>query len=218
MNNIITNYCLYYIPKNNEGGLNDVLMIYFGENEAIQERQLKDEIITFYHGSHLIGFALLNFSNHAKIKINGTIFLPNEFLINVINSVLINAKKNVTLGCKEHSGFVVGKIIDKKESGRSFVYDVDIKDEVIKVESTFDIDLNLEVCVAKTDTYLLPARMIKQYETKDKDIIKGRICTYDDLQMPVENSFLPLLMQEDELEVGQDFFLMEERDNDGDRA
>lgn len=213
----VNNYCLYYIPKGGEG-LNDVLMIFFGGNTNIEERKLDGEVISFLAKGEVIGFAILNFSNHAKIKINGMIFLPNEYLVSIINSVLTNAEKDIHLLNKDNSGFVVGKILKKEEIDRSFLYEVDIKEEIINVESTFDIDTDLLVCIAKVNTYLLPGRMIQQYENKNHQIIKGRICTYDDLQMSVQNSYLPLLMQENELEVGQDFFLMEEKNDDGSRA
>ena len=213
----IESYCLYYIPKHNEG-LNDVLMIYFGENNPITERKLENELISFYNGPTIIGFAILNFSNHAKIKINGTIFLPNKYLLEIINNVLANAKKNIVLLEKPCSGFVVGKILEKEEGNRSYIYKVDINSDMINVESTYDIDIGLLVCIALENTYLLPARMIKKYETKNHKEIRGRICTYEDLQMEVQNAHLPLLMQEDELDVGQDFFLMEEKNNDGNRA
>ena len=215
--NEITNYCLYYLPKGSEG-LNDVLMVYFGGNTPITERQEGDGFITFLNGRSVLGFALLDFSEHAKIKINGTIYLPNEYLISIINSIFENAGILIHLNAKEESGFVVGKVLEKNEYEHSFLYKVDIKSEIINVESTYDIEPNLFVCIAKKDTYLLPGRMIQQYENKHHDIIKGRICTYDDLQMEVSNSHLPLLMQEDELEIGQDFFLMEEKNNDGSRA
>lgn len=213
----INNYCLYYIPKTSDS-VNDVLMIYFGENKVINKRELKDDVIYLYKDNEVVGYVLTNFSSVCKIKINGTIFLPNDLLIDVINNYLSSHHINDLLEYKNHSGYYVGKIINKVDKPKSFIYDVDIGNEVIKSESTFEIPTNQLVVIALDKTYLLPARMIQKYETKDKEIINGRICTYEDLQMDVNNAYLPLLIYEDNLEVGSDFFYTKEKNDDRARA
>lgn len=208
----ISSYCLYYIPKGSEG-LNDVLMISFSENNLVDDRKLDDKIISMFYQKELVGLALLEFSNIVKIKIDGTIFLPNSYLLKAINDYLSSHNVEIYLEEKDNSGFVVGKLIEKQEVKKSYIYKVDIKDEIIDCESSFDLPLNNLVCIAKIGTYLLPGRIIKEYQNKDGVTFKGRICTYDDLQMNVSNSYLPLLVQEDELEIGSDFFMMEERND-----
>lgn len=207
-NKIINNYCLYYIPKSSEG-LSDVLMIYFGENKNVTKREIKDNLILLKKEEELIGVVIVNFSYYAKIKINGTIFLPNSFLLNVINNVLINV--NIELLEKENSGFIIGETIKKEEVNKMFRYEVSLGNKVINTESSFDIPLNSLVVIALENTYLMPQRMIFGYRDKDGYQVNGRICTYEDLQMEVENAFLPILIYEDSLSIGQDFFLTEEK-------
>lgn len=209
----IKNYCLYYLPKGGNS-VNDVLMIDFSDNVLINKREAKDKIVYMYHDNDVISLAILEFSHLAKIKINGTIFLPNSFLIKIINDYLTQNNIDIVLEEKEESGFVVGKILSHEEKNKSYLYQVDTKEEIVNIESSYPIDDNLLVCVAKVDTYLLPNRKINEYKTKDGIVIRGRICTYDDLQIEVSNSYLPLIMQEDELEIGSDFFVTEEKGHD----
>ena len=205
----INNYCLYHLPKGGEG-VNDVLTISFGEDNMVNERRLDKDIISMYHNSNLVGLAIMNFSSHAKIKINGTIFLPNIYLLNLINDYLHLNNIDVTLLEKENSGFIVGKILERKEQNKSYLYKIDIKKEILNIESTYELALNNLVVVATVGTYLYPGSKIQEYKNKEGLIIRGRICTYEDLQMNVNNAYLPLLMMEDELEIGQDFFMTEE--------
>lgn len=207
-NKKINNYCLYYIPKSSEG-LSDVLMIYFGENKNVTKREIKDNLILLKKEEELIGVVIVNFSYYAKIKINGTIYLPNSFLLNVINNVLPNI--NLELEEKENSGFIIGETTSKEEVNKMFRYEVSLGNKVIHTESSFDIPLNSLVVIALENTYLMPQRMIFGYKDKDGYQVNGRICTYEDLQMEVENAFLPILIYEDSLSIGQDFFLTEEK-------
>lgn len=207
--NELNNYCLYYIPKSNDT-VSDTLMIYFGENKIVNKRILKEEIIYLLSNNDIVGYALMNFSKLCKIKANGTLFLPNEFLIKIINDYLHQNKIEITLKDKAESGFVVGRIISSSPLDKSYLYEVDIKSKIIKVESTFEIANSTLVVVALNGTYLMPGRMVNEYKNKDLNL-GNRICTFEDLQMDVSNAFLPLLIMEDDLEVGQDFFMTEEK-------
>ena len=120
---MIANYCLYYIPKANTNEVNDMLMIFFGENKLVNKREIKDDLIMLLNNEEVIGYVIPNFSNYCKIKINGTIYLPNEKLIDLINDILINHKLD-TLAYRSNSGLYVGKIVDKKEHHKSFIYKV----------------------------------------------------------------------------------------------
>lgn len=207
---MINSYCLYYIPKNTADPVSDMLMVFFGENKLVNKREKHNEIIILKNNDEVLGYVIMNLSSYCKIKINGTIFLPNDQLIDLINDILINNKLD-TLSYKENSGYIIGKIIDKKESNKAYVYDVDIKNKILKVESTFDIALDTLVVVAPSGTYLAPGRMIASYKNKEGINIEGRIVTYEDLQMEVENPYLPLMLWDNGLKIGEDFFLMEEK-------
>ncbi len=207
---MINNYCLYYVPKNSEKDVGDMLMIFFGENKIVNKRELKNNLIYLKNNDEVIGYVIVAFSNYCKIKINGTIYLPNEQLIDLINDILKNHELD-SLAYKSHSGFVIGRIIAKKAHRKSFIYDVDIKDEKLTTESTFDLPLNTKLVVAKSNAYLMPGRMIKDYDTQDKIHLSGRIVTYEDLEMNIENPYYPILLMEEDMNVGDDFFYTEEK-------
>ena len=109
---MITNYCLYYIPKTSEQEVNDMLMVFFGENKLVNKREIKNDLIMLMNNQDVIGYVIPNFSNYCKIKINGTIYLPNEQLIDLINDILINHQLD-QLSYRSHSGLYVGEIIGK---------------------------------------------------------------------------------------------------------
>ena len=207
---MINNYCLYYIPKSSVNAVNDMLMVFFGENKVVNKRELINDIIYLRNNEDELGYVITNFSNYCKMKINGTIYLPNEQLIDLINDILINHKLD-KLAYKSHSGLYVAEIIDKKEHRKSFIYKVDIKEETYDTESTFDIPLHSKLVFIKSGTYLMPGRMINDYDTQDKIHLSGRIATYEDLEMNVENPYYPIIFFDEETKVGSDFFLMEEK-------
>ena len=206
---MIDNYCLYYIPKAKEK-VSDMLMIFFGENKLVNKREIKDDLIMLKNNIDIIGYVIPNFSNYCKIKINGTIYLPAHQLIDLINDILINHKLD-KLSYRDHSGLYVGEIKEKKEHRKSFIYRVDIKEGIYETESTFDLPLHSKLVFAKSGTYLMPGRMIKDYDTQDKIHLSGRIVTYEDLEMNIENPYYPILLLDESVEVGSDFFLMEEK-------
>ena len=209
---MISNYCLYYIPKSSTNDVNDMLMIFFGENKLVNKREISNDLIMLKNNDEVIGYVIPHFSNYCKIKINGTIYLPNEQLIDLINDILLNHHLD-KLSYKSHSGLYVGQIINKKEHRKSFIYEVDIACEKIQTESTFDLPLNSKLVFAKSGTYLLPGRMISDYDTQDKIHLSGRIVTYEDLGMNIENPYYPIVFYDQDIDIGSDFFLMEEKND-----
>ena len=206
---MINNYCLYYVPKANSKDVNDMLMIFYGENKLVNKREISNDLILLKNNDEVIGYVIPNFSNYCKMKINGTIYLPNDQLIDLINDILINHKLD-KLAYRNESGFIIGELIEKKEHRKSFIYKVDIGGEIKTTESTFDLPLNCKLVFATSGTYLMPGRMINDYTTQDKISLSGRIVTYEDLEMNIENPYYPIIFYED-VEVGSDFFLMEEK-------
>ena len=207
---MIANYCLYYIPKNSNGEVNDIFMIFFGENKLVNKREIKNDLIMLKNNDEVIGYVIPNFSNYCKIKINGTIYLPNEKLIDLINDILINHSLD-KLAYKVNSGLYVAQIKSKKPHRKSFIYEVSLGEETYQTESTFDLEVNTKLVFAKSGTYLMPGRMINDYDTQDKIHLSGRIVTYEDLEMNIENPYFPIIFYDQEIKVGSDFFLMEEK-------
>lgn len=66
---------------------------------------------------------------------------------------------------------------------------------------------------AVSGTYIMPGRMINDYISQDKISLSGRIVTYEDLEMNIENPFYPILLLDEDMKVGSDFFLMEEKND-----
>ena len=205
----MTNYCLYYLPKSNDP-LSDVLVIYFGENKVVTNKTTQNGIDIYLNNLDIIGFAIPEFSKTCKIKIFGTIFLPNDKLIDVINSILDNASLP-TLEYKNKSGFTIGQV-DSVEvlENKMFLYKINIGTEFIYSESSYVLEKNHKVVVALNGTYILPAKMITSYNIKENITSGGRICNFEDLQINMPKQNMPVLVDED-LNVGRDFFMMEEK-------
>lgn len=203
---MINNYCLYYLYKSNDS-TSDVLMIYFGGNKQPIQKAVVGKIEVLINEKP-IAYVINEFSKLCKVKINGTIFLPNDALIHLINSELANANLD-TLSIKDESGYVVGKVVSIEESKQGNLITVDIGTEKFKTVSTFDLKLNDLVVYAKNNTYLFPGQMINSYEFKGNKC-DGRICSFTDLQMNSDNDGAVIL---DDGCLGEDFFKMEVKVN-----
>ena len=203
------NYCLYYIPKSSDQ-VSDILTIFFGGNQVVSNRADKGNVGVLLSNNLPIGYIIKDFSKLCKIKINGMIFLPNDYLIDVINSCLSNAGLE-TLPYKASSGFVVGKVNKKDKLIKTYLYEVSLGKESVYSESTFDLKENSLVVVAKSGTYLLPGRMISEYKMRSY-LCNARICSNDDLQINSSDLYAPVVIDED-IEVGSDFFTTEAKVN-----
>lgn len=95
---------------------NDALLILLS-NEEVTNRKLSKEVEVLYHQDKVIGYKIPNFIRYAKIKYSGIIFLPNNYLIDVINSVLINSGLE-PINYRKNSGFVV----KTNEKGQKMVW------------------------------------------------------------------------------------------------
>lgn len=104
---MITDYGIFnYHESNNE------LVILFGEGRN-QKEKLNEEISILKRDNQVVGYAINNFIKYAKIKYSGIIFLPNNALIDVINSVLKNNSLDV-LKYKQSSGYEIALIGGQK--------------------------------------------------------------------------------------------------------
>jgi len=199
----MNNYCLYYIHKSNDA-IKDVLMVYFGVSAQPTRKKSFGDIDVLMNEKP-IAYVLNNFSKLCKVKINGTIFLPNNALIDLINSELKNANLE-TLSYKDESGFVVGKILKIEENKNGNIITVNVGKTSYTTISTYNLKLNDLIVYAKNNCYLFPGHMIQKYEF-DGINFDGRICSYKDLQMNNDNLDIPVVL--DEGNVGDDFFQME---------
>ena len=104
---MITQYGIFnYHEDNNE------LVILFDEGRNKKEK-INDEISLLKKDDQVVGYAINNFIKYAKIKYSGIIFLPNNALIDVINSILKNNNLE-TLSYKDNSGYEIKLINNQK--------------------------------------------------------------------------------------------------------
>ena len=104
---MITRYGIFnYHEDNNE------LVILFNEGRNKKEK-INDEISLLKKDDQVVGYAINNFIKYAKIKYSGIIFLPNNALIDVINSILKNNNLE-TLSYKDNSGYEIKLINNQK--------------------------------------------------------------------------------------------------------
>lgn len=203
------NYCLFYIPKSSDQ-VSDILTIFFGGNAPVTNRADTGNVGVLLSNNTPVGYLIKDFSKLCKIKINGMVFLPNNYLIDVINSCLKNSGLE-TLPYKNSSGFVVGRILKKEKLIKTFMYEIDVKNEHVFAESTFELNEGSLVVVGLKNTYLLPGRMISEYKMRNYTP-NARVCTLDDLQIPANEPYAPIII-EDDIAVGSDFFMTEAKIN-----
>ena len=203
-------YCLYYFPPHS-GDFSDSLFVYFGGQKATTRKEDGNKVDKLFHQDEPIGYIIKQFSYYCKVRIAGELFLPNDEIVDLINDVL-NSEGLENLDYINESGFVVGKIIDKQTLPKSFLYKVDIGREICS-ESTFDLDKDDVVIVALNETYLVPGRMIKEYQIAPGINSGGRICSNTDLNIAPEDQLFPVVIEE-KVEIGQDFFKVERRNSD----
>lgn len=204
-------YCLYYFPPKSDETLGDSLIVYFGENLPTRRQEKGEVVDKLYNGDSLIGYLIHHFSNYIKIRMSGPIYLPNDEIIDIINDILINAGLE-EISYYDHSGFVVGEVISKKELKKSYLYEIDINKK-INVESTFEIKDGEKVVIALNGTYLMPGMMVVPFEISEGVNSDGRICSNQDLNIEPLNEFFAVIV-DDGANNGEDFFKVERRESD----
>ncbi len=103
---MIANYGVY-----NHHELDNTLLLLFSEHKANKIEDLGEvEVLCF--GDELVAYRIKNFIRYAKIKYSGIIYLPNNILIDIINSVLEKYQLE-KLSYKKESGYVTKKNLDQ---------------------------------------------------------------------------------------------------------
>ena len=97
---MITNYGIF-----NNHELDNTLLVKLFDDEITDCKKLSEEMELLYNGTKLVGYRIKNFLRYAKIKYSGIIFLPNNPLIDVINSILSKYNLEV-LDYKKGSGYI----------------------------------------------------------------------------------------------------------------
>lgn len=206
-------YCLYYFPPKSDPEFSDNLFVNFGGNLRTNKIEKGEAVDKLYNNEALIGYLIHHFSEYCKLKMNGTLFLPNDQIIDIINDILVNAGLK-EIDYADKSGFVVGEISDKKAllKTKSFLYKVKTDGE-LNIESTFDLEIGKKVVVALNGTYLMPGMMVSPFTIDGNISSDGRICSNMDLNVEPFDQFFPIIV-EDEAVNGEDFFKVERRESD----
>ena len=97
---MITNYGIF-----NNHELDNTLLVKLFDDEVTSVKKLSEEMELLYHEDKLVSYRIKNFIRYAKIKYSGIIFLPNNPLIDVINSILSKYDLEL-LDYKKGSGYI----------------------------------------------------------------------------------------------------------------
>lgn len=197
-------YSLFYNYKL----LGDILFIIY-DNELIPtSKEVDYDVTKIYYQEKLIGINIFNFSKIIKIKANGLIPLPNNELIDVINSVLKNHNLE-SLPYKNESGFKIGKIIsleEHPESDHLHILKVDIGSEILDIVcGASNVSLNAIVVVATLGTTMFDGSVIKKGKLLGIES-NGMCCSERELNLTTDQIKRGLLLLDDSYKLGSDFF------------
>ena len=177
---MINNYSLHYSYKTT----GDVLFIVIKDENVTRKENKSKDVLALYHDDELIGIHISNISKIMKIKSQGMIYLPSNALIDVINSLLENAKLE-KLAYQTSSGYIIGKV----ESIDDCI-NINIGSRIVRVlNSENGVNINDKVVVKIQGT-------------------NCHLCSYKDLDIEDKDD---ILIIEDDVNIGSDFFSMEEK-------
>ena len=200
---MIKDYLLYFsnnVYKNS-------LYIHLRRDYKIKdETKFFNDVEVLYRDGQAIVYMIHNISRYTKIWMDGYIYLPSKILIDVINSILINAGLE-TLAYKEKSGFVIGKIVAKTPYLNGFLYEIDLKNEIVHAYTDEEIDVNKKVVVITEGVSLDEKRYFLNYDLEGQKIDAYLIGEKD---LSISDSNKAVIINQ-EAEVGSDFFYLEEK-------
>lgn len=201
-------YALYYHYAN----LGDVLVIKLSDELGTHHKQ-DGNLVIIYHDDHVIGYNIFNISQTIKIKAHGLIPLPNEALINVINSILANANEP-KLPLLTNSGFVVGYVLEAyphPDSSHLSITKVDIGHEVLDIVcGAKNVAQGQKVVVATVGTFMFDGMEIKPGKLLGVPS-NGMICSARELNLATASTPPGILVLDENTLVGSDFFTIEGR-------
>ena len=200
---MIQDYLLYF--SNNV--YKDSLYIHLRRDYKIKdETKFFNDVEVLYRDGEAIVYMIHNISRYTKIWMDGYIYLPSKILIDVINSILINAGLE-TLAYKKTSGFIIGKIIAKTPYLTGFLYEIDLKNEVVHAYTDEEIGVNKKVVVIQEGTSLDEKCYFLNYDLEGQKIDSYLISEKDLLISELDKA----IIIEQQADIGSDFFYLEEK-------
>lgn len=196
------NYSIHYSYK----GIGDVIIILFDNKKKPTHSVSKGRVTVVYHDEEIIGYNIFDVKDIVKIRNEGMIHFPSPQLIEVINTILINAKVEPLEILKE-SGYYVGQIKSIKpiDSEKNLV-SIELKDECLNGVTKYqNLKISDKVVVAKVGTHLNNGDIVKESENGNI-VVNAHICTNSELG--IDNNDEIFIVDED-IENGKDFFTTE---------
>ena len=196
---MIENYSLHYCYRT----IGDVLMIEIDSRKLPTRNEKVGNVVSIYSGDELIGINIFDFGKIVKIKNQGMIYLPTHSLIDVINSILANAKLP-SLNYKEKSGYVVGEVNEIFEVAGGSLIVVNLKDGNCScfAKEVGELKSSDKVVVALAGSNLPNGDIVKE-RSGDFGFTDAHVCSYFDLGINESNE---ILIIDEDSEVGSDFF------------
>ena len=196
---MIENYSLHYCYRT----IGDVLMIEIDSRKLPARNEKVGNVVSIYSGDELIGINIFDFGKIVKIKNQGMIYLPTHSLIDVINSILANAKLP-SLSYKEKSGYVVGEVNEIFEVAGGSLIVVNLKDGNCScfAKEVGELKSSDKVVVALAGSNLPNGDIVKE-RSGDFGFTDAHVCSYFDLGINESNE---ILIIDEDSEVGSDFF------------
>lgn len=197
-------YSLFYNYKL----IGDVLMIVYDQEKIPTSKVEEDNVVKIYYNDTLIGVNIFNFSSIVKVKSKGLIPLPNNALIDVINTILEghNIEK---LPYKKESGFRIGKILSVEEHPESthlHILKVDVGSETLDIVcGAANVKENAVVVVATIGTTMFDGTVIKPGKLLG-EVSNGMCCSERELNLIDDQSKRGLLILDETYTIGADFF------------
>ena len=197
-------YSLFYNYKL----IGDVLMIVYDQEKIPTSKVEEDNVVKIYYNDTLIGVNIFNFSSIVKVKSKGLIPLPNNALIDVINTILEghNIEK---LPYKKESGFRIGKILSVEEHPESthlHILKVDVGSEILDIVcGAANVKENAVVVVATIGTTMFDGTVIKTGKLLG-EVSNGMCCSERELNLIDDQTKRGLLILDETYTIGADFF------------
>ena len=194
----------------NHAALKDTLIVVIDPESRTARVEERNRIVALYdEGNKLIGLNIFHIEEVMRIKANGIIFVPDEKLLEVVNSIL--AKEGMEpLAPLSHSGYQVATVYETEE------HPLDEKSQILKLKSGSSIfetvsrfpnvEVGSKVVVALPGTILHDGSLFRSAVIKN---INNDVLIVSPAELRLEGSAEEAFILDDDpsFKDGDDFFL-----------
>ncbi len=183
---MIKDYALFYSYSKSR----DLLEVKFS-NEEITYSLEQENVTVNFHNVDLVSYEITGINKIMKIHVDGMIYLPNNAMVDVINSLLKQSGLE-TLAYKDHSDFYVGEVIQTSPS-------------IILNSSFGEVEINEKCSLREKDRVIFVLK--HTFVNINKYATENHICTYKDLDIANKDEVMLV-----DLSINDDFFNTKEED------